>query len=72
LGRAFERPSWRPEVSFPGSFCIRAEQAGDYGIVKLFPKGPNEKADKVGGLVGEVIMIASNKDVKDWKKAGQW
>lgn len=45
---------------------------GDFAIVSLFPLGPSGKEEKAGALVGEVIYVASNKDVKDWKKAGEW
>lgn len=46
--------------------------SGDFAIVKLFPRGPTEKEDKPNALVGEVVYLATSKDVKDWKKAGEW
>ena len=44
--------------------------------MKLFPPDPaskkKEKEETTGSLAGEVIFVASNKDVRDWKKAGEW
>lgn len=50
---------------------------GDFAIVRLFPPNPDPKAaekerEKIGSLAGEIIHVASNKDVKDWKRAGEW
>ena len=46
--------------------------SGDYAIVKLFPPGPGKDEAKDGGLAGEIIYVATTRDVKDWKKAGEW
>lgn len=44
--------------------------------MKLFPPDPaskkKEKEETTGSLAGEVVFVASNKDVRDWKKAGEW
>ena len=50
---------------------------GDFAIVRLFPPNPDPKAaekekENKGALAGEIIHVASNKDVKDWKRAGEW
>jgi hypothetical protein len=38
----------------------------------LFPRGPEDKEEKPGALAGEIVFVASTKDVKDWKRAGEW
>lgn len=40
--------------------------------MKLFAKGPEGKDEKPGSLAGEVVFVAADKDVKVWKKAGEW
>lgn len=45
---------------------------GDYAFVKLFPPDPKGKGDGEGRLVGEIVQVLSDKEVREFKKAGEW
>ena len=58
---------------------------GDFAIIRLFPPSPADLKPKMSGinhndnnhetrqkLLGEVVSMVDNKDVKMWKKAGEW
>ena len=49
--------------------------AGDFAIVRLFPSSPEPKAgstQRKSRLAGEIISLLTSKEIKDFKKAGEW
>ena len=51
------------------------EGLGDFGFIRIFPPSPEpSKGTPMGksNLVGEIVSMISSKEVKAWKKAGEW
>lgn len=42
---------------------------GDFAFVKLFPVDPKGGEER---LVGEIIKVLSGKEVRDFKRSGEW
>lgn len=42
---------------------------GDFAFVKLFPADPKGGEER---LVGEIIQVLSGKEVRDFKRGGEW
>lgn len=44
---------------------------GDFAIIKLFPPDPSGK-EKEEKLSGEIVKVLSGKEVRDYKRGGEW
>lgn len=42
---------------------------GDFAFVKLFPADPKGGEER---LVGEIVQVLSGKEVRDFKRSGEW
>ncbi|ORX36013.1 hypothetical protein BD324DRAFT_682153 [Kockovaella imperatae] len=47
---------------------------GDFGFIRIFPPSPEPSKSSKGKsrLVGEIVSMISAKEVKAWKKSGEW